>query len=130
MKRRIAREKAIQALFQVDRSDIEPEEALEHVLEEEEESDDFLESLVSGTLENREAIDERIKAHLQNWSLDRIGNVDRTILRMGIYEMLYIDEIPMNVTMNEAIELAKIYGDDNSSRFINGVLSKVATSLK
>ncbi len=130
MKRRIAREKAIQALFQVDRSDIEPEEALEHVLEEGEKADDFLKSLVKGTLENKEAIDERIKEHLQNWSLDRIGNVDRTILRMAIYEMLHIEDIPKNVSMNEAIELAKIYGDDNSSRFVNGVLSKVAGSLQ
>lgn len=125
MKRRTAREKAIQALFQIDRSQTDPDEAIANVLDEEQEVDEFLEKLVQGTVEHLLEIDEKLKQHLENWSLERIGNVDRAILRLATFEMEYLDDVPVNVTMNEAIELAKVFGDDNSSRFVNGVLSKM-----
>lgn len=123
MKRRHAREKAIQALFQIDVTDTDPKEALEHVLSDGE-GDEFLSELVFGTLENLEEIDEKIKSNLVNWTFTRIGNVDRSVLRMACYEMTR-DDIPVNVSLNEAVELAKMFGGDESGRFVNGVLSKM-----
>jgi N utilization substance protein B len=128
MKRRTAREKAIQALFQLDLNEQEPRLAIQHVLEEEE-TNEFLEELVFGTVEHQSEIDGLLRNNLENWSLERIGNVDRAILRMAVYEMKYETSIPTNVTMNEAIELAKVFGDDDSSKFINSVLSKVKGQL-
>lgn len=124
MKRRHAREKAIQVLFQIDVTDTDPREALEHVLNEGE-GDEFLSELVFGTLENLEKIDEVIKENLVNWSFSRIGNVDRSVLRMASYEMVLRDDIPVNVSLNEAVELAKLFGGEESGRFVNGVLSKI-----
>lgn len=129
MKRRIAREKAIQSLFQVDRSEIEPEEAMNHVLEDEEPTDPFLKSLVFGTVEHLEEIDNKIKENLEKWSFDRLGNVDRAVLRMAVYEMLFEEEIPVKVTFNEAIDLAKVFGGEESGKFVNAILSKVADTI-
>ncbi|WP_417899677.1 transcription antitermination factor NusB [Bacillus haimaensis] len=130
MKRSKAREKALQAIFQMDVSDVEPKEAVQNVLEEGEKADDFLNNIVFGTMEHREEIDSTLKQHLEKWSLDRLGTVDRTILRMTVYEMKYETEIPVNVSIDEAIELAKIFGDEKSSSFINAVLSKVKTTFE
>ncbi|AQX53795.1 transcription antitermination factor NusB [Priestia flexa] len=128
MKRHTARQKALQALFQYDLGQIEPLEAMENVLQEGK-GDDFLEKLVLGVANNQKEIDGILRDHLEKWTLDRVATVDRTILRMAVYEMKYEEEIPGNVTINEAIELAKVFGDDQSGRFINGVLSKVAVTL-
>ncbi|MBT2677562.1 transcription antitermination factor NusB [Bacillus sp. ISL-35] len=129
MKRRTAREKALQALFQIDISKVEASDAIEHVLEEEA-GDDYLNKLVNGTLEHQPEIDEEIKVYLEKWSLDRLAAVDRNLLRLAVYELKYCnEEVPMNVVLDEAIEIAKLYGDDQSSRFINGVLSKVKQSI-
>ncbi|MCM3617627.1 transcription antitermination factor NusB [Sutcliffiella horikoshii] len=130
MKRSKSREKALQAIFQMDLSDITPDEAIENVLEEGEKADDFLNSIVLGTKEHQAEIDTTLKNHLEKWSLDRLGTVDRTILRMSVFEMMYVEDIPANVSMNEAIELAKTFGDDKSSGFINAVLSKVKTTIE
>lgn len=129
MKRRTAREKAVQALFQIDMSQVEPEEAIEFVLEDHS-PNVFLETIVKGTATNQQEIDENIKRHLHNWTLERIGNVDRAILRLAVYEMFYMDDIPLNVTINEAIELAKTFGDENSPKFINGVLSHIKIDIE
>ncbi|ATH92336.1 antitermination protein NusB [Bacillus glycinifermentans] len=129
MKRRTAREKALQSLFQIDVSDIEPKEAMAHALDGLE-SDAFFEQLVYGVLENKEKIDEMITRHLVNWKLDRLANVDRAILRLSAYEMAFVDDIPASVSMNEAIELAKQFGDDKSAKFINGVLSNIKSDLE
>ncbi|KPB03894.1 transcription antitermination factor NusB [Bacillus sp. CHD6a] len=130
MKRSESREKALQAIFQMDLSDIAPDEAIINVLEEGEKPDDFLSSIVLGTKEHQEEIDSTLKSHLEKWSLERLGTVDRTILRMTVFEMMFVEEIPVNVSMNEAIELAKTFGDDKSSGFINAVLSKVKTTIE
>ncbi len=130
MKRRLARVKAVQSLFQVDMSGTDKEEAIHNVLEENETKDPFLEQLVSGTLENLQLIDDIFSNHLENWTLDRVGNVDRAVIRMAIYEMKYIEDIPINVSLNEAIDVAKSFGGDESGRFVNGVLSKIAETLK
>jgi transcription antitermination protein NusB len=128
MKRRTAREKALQALFQMQVGKTSPEEALENVLEdhpEVDQNDPFLKALVQQTSEHLDDIDSTIKKHLINWDIERIANVDRAILRLGICELLYMNEAPEKVVLNEMIELAKEFGDDDSRRFTNGVLSKV-----
>ncbi|RAK22330.1 NusB antitermination factor [Anoxybacillus vitaminiphilus] len=129
MKRHTAREKALQALFQVDVGGIDPEEAIKNVVDEEE-IDSFLRQLVFGVVNHQEEIDQLLRDNLEKWRLERVANVDRSILRMAAYEMKYIDDIPVSVTMDEAIELAKKFGDDKSSRFVNGVLSKVKNALE
>lgn len=129
MKRRTAREKALQALFQIDVSNSEPSSAIEHVLEGEA-GDEYLSKLVLGVVENKAEIDKLIVENLEKWSLDRLATVDRNLLRIAVYELKYFrSEIPENVILDEAIEIAKIYGDDQSSKFINGVLSKVKQKL-
>ncbi|NRD80706.1 transcription antitermination factor NusB [Bacillus sp. BRMEA1] len=129
MKRRTAREKALQALFQIDVSQTEPESAIEHVLEEEA-GDDYLSKLVFGVIEHKTEIDNLISENLEKWSLDRLATVDRNLLRIAVFELKFIQqEVPENVVLDEAIEIAKIYGDDQSSKFVNGVLSKIKQSL-
>ncbi|MGH1324793.1 N utilization substance protein NusB [Bacillus pretiosus] len=130
MKRRTARERAMQALYQMDiTGELEPKVAVKNTLDEGEETNDFLESLVVGFVENKEVIDEAIRQNLKKWKLERISIVDRSILRVAVYEMKYMEEIPHNVTINEAIEIAKTFGDEESRRFINGVLSNIKDTL-
>lgn len=123
MKRREAREKAVQTLFQLEGTELTIEEAMAYVLEDEK-TDAFFEQVVRGTVENQEAIDASLTEKLENWSLNRLAKVDRTILRLAVYELLYTPDTPQSVVMNEAIELSKTFGDDKSSKFVNGVLSK------
>lgn len=125
MKRRTAREKALQALFQIDVSEVDPKDAIEHVLDGAR-SDDYLVQLVLGVVDNLTQIDEVLQGNLENWTLDRVATVDRNILRLSTYELIYCKEdVPPNVAIDEAIEIAKIYGDEKSSKFINGILSNV-----
>lgn len=124
MKRHEAREKAIQTLFQIEVSNLEVEDAMEFALDGEE-TDEFYEQLVVGTLEHREAIDELLVDNLKNWRLDRLGNVERTILRMATYELLYVETIPENVTINEAVELSKSFADEEAAKLVNGVLGNI-----
>lgn len=129
MKRRTAREKALQALFQIDVSNTDPAFAIEHVLEGKE-GDEYLNRIVYGVVEHKEEIDQLIIENLEKWSIDRLATVDRNLLRIAVYELKYVkNEVPENVILDEAIEIAKIFGDDQSSRFINGVLSKVKQKL-
>ncbi|KYD13683.1 hypothetical protein B4168_0504 [Anoxybacillus flavithermus] len=128
MKRHEAREKALQALFQIDVGRIPPEEALQNVMGGEE-ADSFLRQLVFGVTEHQEEIDELLRANLEKWTLERVANVDRAILRMAAYEMKYLDDVPVKVSLDEAVELAKKFGDTKSGRFVNGVLSKVKDAL-
>lgn len=123
--RRLGRLRAVQALFQIGLTEVEWMEALQNSLEEDEEISPFMKELVSGTLEHQEEIDHLLSENLENWTLDRVGNVDRAILRMAIHEMMYMEDIPTNVTFNEAIELAKAFGGEESGKFVNGVLSKI-----
>ncbi len=88
----------------------------------------FAEQLVDGVLSHRKELDALIGACATNWKVERMPIVDRNILRAGCYELLYLPEVPAKVTMNEAIELAKSFGDDEASKFVNGVLDKVLSS--
>ncbi|UFJ42911.1 transcription antitermination factor NusB [Brevibacillus humidisoli] len=124
MKRRTAREKAVQCLFQIDMSQVELPEAINLVLEEQEPGGtDYLMFLVEGTLKHLPQIDEELKKYLRGWQLERIANVDRAILRLAFFELMFEPELPEKVVLNEAVELAKLYSDDQSYRFVNGVLS-------
>lgn len=122
MKRHEAREKALQTLFQLEGTELTIDEAMDHVMAGE--NDNFYSLLVQGTYSNMEKIDEKLVGHLENWSLERLPKIERTILRMAIFELDYMEDAPARVIMNEAIELCKTFGDDKSSRFVNGVLSK------
>ena len=130
MKRRIAREKALQSIFQIDMNETTPKDAIDYVLDGEA-SDDYLEKLVEGVTEHIEEMDSILTKHLEKWTIDRLATVDRNILRVAVYEMIYCKEdVPVNVVINEALEIAKIYGDESSSKFINSVLSKVKQTFE
>lgn len=122
MKRREAREKAVQTLFQLDNTELSINEAITYIIEEP--VNRFYEQIVRGTVENKDEIDEVLTEKLENWSLDRLPKIERTVLRIAVYELLYNEEVPHRVVINEAIELCKTFGDEKSGRFVNGVLSK------
>lgn len=124
MNRRTAREKAMQVLFQHDINESDSAQAIESFLGSEERNE-FLYAIVSGVKEHITEIDATITEHLANWKMDRIASVEKTILRIATYEIKYMDDIPASVSINEAIELAKKYGDEKSGSFVNGVLSKI-----
>jgi transcription antitermination protein NusB len=128
MKRRTAREKALQALYQIDIAKVDVQDAMESVLNDET-SDRYFESLVTGIIEHRDQVDELIRGNLENWTLERLANIDRNLLRIAVYEMQYSEDIPVNVAMDEVIEIAKKFGDDQSSSFVNAVLSKIKQHL-
>lgn len=90
----------------------------------------YAEKLCAGVLENFTKIDSKLTCASENWSLTRMARVDRGILRLATYELLFLEEIPVNVAINEAIEIAKAFGSDESPIFINGVLDKVASARK
>jgi len=136
MSRRKAREMAVQALFQLDfNSGATSDEALNSVLSEREDTNEstrlYAQSLVEGTKQNLAAIDEYISDLSREWKIDRMAGVDRNIARMAIYEMKYSPE-PMQpgVAINEAVELAKTFGTEDSSRFINGILGSIVKNKK
>jgi transcription antitermination protein NusB len=85
----------------------------------------FARLLIAGTLENIEAVDAAINSHLQNWSFERLKRVDLAVLRIGAYSLLFQRDIPAQITIDEAIEIAKEYGSEDSYRFINGVLDGI-----
>lgn len=85
----------------------------------------FVENLVDGVAKNLQAIDERIMQYATEWPLDQITVVDRNILRIGVYELLYDEKIPARVAINEAIEIAKTFGGETSGKFVNGVLGAI-----
>jgi transcription antitermination factor NusB len=85
----------------------------------------FTKQLVNGVIEQKEQIDHEIEKRSHHWKLNRMSFIDRNILRIALFEMLFCDEIPPNVSINEAIEIAKTYGDKNSASFINGILDQI-----
>jgi N utilization substance protein B len=123
MKRRTAREKAVQCWFQIDMADVSMEAALELVMEDSEEDASYLHFLVKGVLDRLQEIDAEIQKYLRGWRLERIANVDRAILRLAFFEIMFEEDIPDKVALNEAIEIAKLFSDEQSYRYINGVLS-------
>ncbi|MFQ5525990.1 MAG: transcription antitermination factor NusB [Thermoanaerobaculia bacterium] len=137
--RRKGRELAAQALYQCDLGTSSAEEALEFFRPSEYGTDDgeppadgaeeavtkpfrYARDLVSGTLEHLEEIDDLIRTQAEHWRLERMPAVDRNILRLAVYEFLYETDVPKLVVVDEAIELAKKFGSEDSSRFVNGLL--------
>lgn len=133
-KRRKARELALQLLYQLD---VQGEGSPGPHLDEfwtrhpvDVEVREFAEALVRGTKLHEAKIDEMIAQYAENWDLDRMAVVDRNILREGIFELLWMIEIPPKVAINEALEVAKKFSTRESSRFINGVLDRVRKELR
>lgn len=123
--RRRARITALQALFEVDTARHSPEFALNQRLEEEplpEAGAEFSRALLRGTLAHQSALDKIIQRIAPEWPIEQMAPVDRNILRLAAYEILFEEDTPPKVAINEAVELAKIFGSDSSSRFVNGVL--------
>lgn len=128
MKRHAARELAMKALYAYDIGKTEPLEQLEMLGAEEKpgkKAVDFACYLVKGVLQNLKHLDSIIKEHAIEWDLERMPAVDRNIMRIALFEIIFSPDIPMAVSANEAIELAKSYGTNDSARFINGILGKV-----
>jgi N utilization substance protein B len=131
LERSRARRQALQILYQrevtcepvarilAERSYVEDEFAVD-------EPSDFAQSLALGAECNLEEIDRRIGQVSEHWVVSRMPLVDRNILRLAVFELLYMDEVPASVTINEAVELGKLYGGEDSSKFINGVLGRIA----
>ena len=122
----------MQVVFEMDHHEADAETAVRYHFEEAPGSEDqvrFALALVRGTLENREAIDREITASSTNWRLDQMAGVERAVLRVALYEMLFTPEVPVKAAINESIELAKTFGGDEAGRFVNGVLGKVASHL-
>ena len=126
--RRKSREYALQGLYmhEVGKADLETVLTFQWI--EKKIPDDireFAENLIKGSLENVSKIDDLIEKHSKNWKLERISVVDKSILRLAIFEILFISDIPAAVTINEGIELGKIYGGEGSGQFINGILDAI-----
>ena len=128
--RRKARALALQALYEIDSTGHNAEEVISHLLAEERlsvENANFVRELVGGVLQNKEKIDENISNFAPAWPIGQLSVVDRNILRLAIFEILIDNRATVKVAINEAVELAKTFGSDNSSKFINGVLGSVST---
>jgi N utilization substance protein B len=128
-KRHKARTIALQALYEVDAVARKPKVVTERLLGEarlSEENNEFVRELVGGTIKNREEIDRNIQKYAPAWPVNQIAIIDRNILRLAIFEILFDNKVPVNVVVSEAVELAKTFGSDKSSKFVNGVLGAVS----
>ena len=130
MSRKDSREKAMEILFSMELTKDNDTEALENFVENYEEDInlldlDYIKTVLKGVYENKNDIDKIIESNLQNWKLDRISKINLTILRMAIFEMNNLNDVPGKVAINEALELTKKYSDEKSVSYINGVLDKV-----
>jgi N utilization substance protein B len=137
--RRQSRELALKVIFQLDVAGGDPAEAFDLVVrlmaEDPEDGDgaaltdevkSFARVLLEGAIANLDDLDGRLRTYAREWSLERMANVDRNILRLALYEMLFLDDVPLSVSINEAVELAKTFSTPDSGRFINGILGKIA----
>ena len=129
MSRKKARDNAFKCIYELEFiKDKNLDDILSNCYEENnnsEEEKQYIQIILNGVKENIEKIDSIILSKLKNWSLDRIAKIDLAILRLAIYEVLYVDSIPDKVSANEAVELAKTYGNNDSKSFVNGVIAKV-----
>lgn len=135
-KRTRAREYSLQVLYRMDITTDNYEVSLnnfwqsnaEHQIEEEVKN--FTSELIKGVAENLETIDAEIARYAANWQLKRMAVVDRNILRLGCFELMFREDIPPKVTINEAVELAKKYSDHEAAKFVNGILDKIHSEKK
>ncbi|WP_027963404.1 transcription antitermination factor NusB [Halalkalibacillus halophilus] len=122
MKRSHSREKAFQVLYQIDINESQSTEEL--VIAMDEELDPFSRILIDGVIAHKSELDKKISDKLEKWSFNRIGTVEKTVLRIAVFEIFHQDDTPNKVVVNEAIDLSKRFNDEQSGKFINGVLSK------
>lgn len=129
MGRRASREIAMKLLYQLEIQKEDREEQIKYVLEENpltEKDRDYVTDIVEGVAKNLSNIDKTIELHSKGWKIGRISKVDLSIMRLSIYEICYRSDIPYSVSVNEAVELAKKYSNDDAGAFVNGILSKVS----
>ncbi|MFZ7112837.1 MAG: transcription antitermination factor NusB [Desulfatiglandales bacterium] len=132
-KRRRARELAIQVLFHMEYNSGDPEDCFQLVCDNFDPPEDirpFSRELVLGVCGHRDELDRLISGSSKNWRLKRMSYVDRNILRIGVFEILFMKDIPPKVSIDEAVELGKIFGREESGSFINGILDHVFNSLE
>jgi transcription antitermination factor NusB len=131
-KRTLARECALKILYQSEINRREINAAAQHFWSERDDTDvtvkEFSDRLTNGTQEHLDMIDEKITQYATNWQIKRMAIIDRNILRLGVFELLFAPDIPPKVTINEAVDLAKKFGDLESSKFVNGILDKIHKS--
>jgi len=136
--RHLGRIVALQTLYELDfrvevaEKNLDPEKVLARNVERYSEvvgDKEFVERLVKGVLAKKEKLDEYLQPLAPDWPLDQIARIDRVVLRIGLWELKYTKEVPVKVVINEAVELAKGFGADNSSKFVNGVLGTAARKL-
>lgn len=134
--RRTGRERALQALYQLEMGAHSPADALAAAwssAEDEGKPDPdaqaFALELVTGVQAHRGEVDALIEQHSHNWRMERMSRIDRNVLRVATFELKFRDDIPRKVTLNEAIELGKAFGNEESSKFINGLLDRIAVAL-
>jgi transcription antitermination factor NusB len=138
MKRRLAREIAVSSLYQLEMNEVTPMEAVDMLMEEarseneieaefveNDQTDLYVRELVNGVADNKAAIDDMLQQYLTGWQVDRLSRVDRQILRLACFEIAYRNDVPPKAAINEAIELAKHFGTEESGKFVNGVLGKL-----
>ena len=131
--RRKAREVTLQVLYALDIQEMDLREALDLFwtnFDAPEEAHKFSWVLIEGTWNHRDEIDRLISDSSENWTIARMSRVDKSILRMAVYELLFCHDIPPKVTLNEAIDLGKVYGSENSGAFINGILDALYGKLR
>jgi transcription antitermination factor NusB len=133
-KRTLAREFALQILYQLEINKDELDLILVDFWQKEPKADldvqEFAAKLVKGVFGNLKSIDESIKKYATNWELDRMAIVDRNILRLGCFELLFLEEIPPKVAINEAVEIAKKFAGVEAGKFVNGILDKIKQERK
>ena len=142
MKRRLAREIAVQSMYQMEMNEVDANEAVTMLLTEAMEENEgevelsdvdatraFVLELVNGTWSRKDAIDGLLEDYLKGWQISRLSKVDRQGLRLATYEMIFRDDVPGKVAVNEAIELAKHFGSPESGKFVNGVLGKMIQDI-
>ncbi len=126
--RRLARESAVEILYRVELVGDEPESTIQEILlrrNPSEEAETYLRRLITAIENNRTEIDDCLRRHLKRWRLERLTYLDRAILRVGCAEILYFHDVPPKVAINEAVEIAKKFGDDQAGKFVNGVLDSI-----
>lgn len=131
-RRRLIREKVLQLLYALEMNTSNKEFMMKEILSDVENSTEkeFAVNLVNQVSMHNNELDELIKTKVDNWDLSRIALIDRILLRMGICEILYFPDIPPKVSINEAIEIAKVYSTSSSGKFINGILDAILSELK
>ena len=130
-KRILARRAAVQILYQSEITGVPADKLVdEGLVPEEAKANEYARELVCGVSAHRAELDRAIGESSQNWAIDRMPVVDRSVLRLAVYEMRYVDDVPQSVAINEAVELAKDFGgEDESPRFVNGVLGRIAKDV-